>query len=73
MKLWDFYAVTLQDDPSVYCNECADVDLNGENVYPIFADQEWDHYPVCDVCGREHDYVRLTSEGIRRLEEDADA
>jgi len=60
MKSFDFEAVAY--DGAVYCVECCPVDVENEDVSPIFADQEWDYVPVCDVCGREHDYVILLEE-----------
>jgi len=60
MKSFDFEAVAY--DGAVYCVECCPVDVENEDVSPIFADQEWDYVPVCDVCGREHDYVTLLEE-----------
>jgi len=60
MKSFDFEAVVY--DGAVYCVECCPVDVESEDVAPVFADQEWDYVPVCDVCGREHDYVILLEE-----------
>jgi hypothetical protein len=59
MNACDFDAVTY--DADVYCVECLphDVDVDSEDVGPIFADQEWDYYPVCCNCGRVHEYVSL--------------
>jgi len=53
MKSYDYYAITC--DEEVYCKECAPHD----DVYPIFANSEWDHIPACAKCGQEHDYVVL--------------
>jgi len=63
MKSYDYYAVAY--DASVYCVKCLPegVTVNSEDVYPVFADSEWDYYPVCDVCGTVHDYVNLIEEG----------
>jgi hypothetical protein len=60
MKSHDYDAVTY--DASVYCIGCLPegVGVLDEEVSPIFADSEWDSYPVCDACGAEHDYVNLT-------------
>jgi hypothetical protein len=70
MKSYNYYAVAY--DASIYCVGCLPdgVGAESEDVYPIFADSEWDHYPVCDVCHTEHDYVSLTSYG--RVAEDDD-
>ena len=63
MKSYDFLAVVVDCD--VLCVGCLpdDVSVNDEDVHPIFADSEWDSYPVCSECGREHDYVSLTTYG----------
>jgi hypothetical protein len=63
MKAYDFDAVAF--DCGVYCTGCLPdgVTTNDEAVHPVFADSEWDYYPVCDACGCEHDYVNLTGEG----------
>lgn len=63
MKAYDFDAVTY--DGAVYCVQCLPKGLNDESegVHPIFADSEWDSYPVCDKCGAIHHYVSLTSYG----------
>lgn len=63
MKSYDFDAVTY--DGAVYCCECVPVDANPEDIFPIFADEELDYYPVCDKCGHEHDYMSLTSYGLQ--------
>jgi len=60
MKSFDFEAVVYNG--SVYCTDCCPVDLEDEDVMPIFADQEWDSIPICEACGREHDYVILLEE-----------
>lgn len=53
-------------DGAVYCTDFPDgVTEDSEGVCPIFAIDEWDHYPVCDHCGHEHDYVNLTEYGQR--------
>lgn len=67
MKSFDFEAVVIEG--AVYCVECVGegTDLNGEDVSPIFADSEWDHYPTCDGCGAQHEYVSLTDEGRAAL------
>ncbi len=57
MRAYDYEAVTYNGE--VYCVECLPdgVDDTQPDVYPIFADSEWEYVPVCDVCGFEHDYV----------------
>jgi hypothetical protein len=62
MKSFDYDAVVTEDG-EICCVECAP---KGDHS-PIFADSEWDHYPVCEQCGAVHDYVSLTEEG-RALE-----
>lgn len=59
MKSYDFNAVVY--DGMIFCNECLPdgIDLNSDDVCPIFADSEWDYAPVCENCGREHDYMTL--------------
>ena len=63
MKAWDYLAVTY--NAGVCCIDCLPIELDVESdgVFPIFADSEWDYYPVCDACGTKHDYVNLTSDG----------
>ena len=60
MKSYDFGAVAY--DGAVYCCECAP-DVDECELSPVFADGEWDSYPVCDSCGAVHYYVSLTTEG----------
>ncbi len=64
-------------DGGVLCERCAEKaaeeigdeayneygELDDSEFYPIFADSEWDSYPVCDSCGEIIDDVKLTSEG----------
>lgn len=66
-----FDAVTY--DGAVYHLDCLPKEIrklfddeDGE-VSPIFADSEWDGYPICDVCRKKIDYVCLTDLG-RKLE-----
>ena len=60
-----FEAVT--HGASVYCAkpECLPkgVTKDSPEVSPVFAGSEWDHYPTCDTCGEEFDYVALTADG----------
>lgn len=62
MKSFDYEAVTY--DAAAYCVECLPegVDVDSEEVSPIFADAEVAAAVVCDACGAEHDYMN-----IRRL------
>jgi hypothetical protein len=56
-------------DGECWCTGCLPegVTQDSEQAHPIFADSEWDYYPVCHACGREHDYVSLTEYGQRQL------
>lgn len=69
MKSFDYEAYTTADG-ECYCCGCIAEDTAKDELYPIFADSEWDSYPVCAKCGEEHTYVSLTSEGVARLNED---
>ena len=40
---------------------CSGVDV--EDCSPVFADSEWDSWPVCAVCGMECTDVNLTQDG----------
>lgn len=59
MKAWDFKAVIF--DGAVYCVKCLPkgISVDGDNVSPIFATDEWDAEPVCDKCGQLHDYMNI--------------
>jgi hypothetical protein len=63
MKAYSYEAMTY--DGAVYCTDCLPdgVTKESEEAYPIFADSEWDCYPVCDRCHSEHEYVNLTEYG----------
>ena len=56
MKSYDYEAVVL--DGEIYCVECCPELYRTE---PIFADSEWDHFPICMNCGTCHDYVNKVS------------
>ena len=61
MKAWDYDAVVY--DGAVYCNECCPVDIESDEVTPIFASDEWQAPgAVCDVCFTCHDYMGLIEE-----------
>jgi len=66
MKAWDYDAAVVGSE--VFCIGCLPdpLDAAHPDVQPIFASDEWDVYPVCHKCGREHDYVGLTTEGRLR-------
>jgi len=57
MKSYDYEAYT--HDCSVYCIGCVPPDAEDDELHPIFADSEWDSYPICDACGNILDYVML--------------
>jgi hypothetical protein len=59
MKVYEFDAVTYDGD--VYCNNCLPdgVEIEDDDVAPIFAGDEWQEYPVCCVCGEVHKYMSL--------------
>ena len=63
MKTYDYYAVGYKGD--IYCLKCLPkgVDVNSDEVSPIFADSEWDEYPTCGVCFEIHDYVSKIESG----------
>ncbi len=67
MKSYDWEAVIYDD--SVWCVEClpdkVDI-LTEQELFPIFANSEWDNYPVCCKCGAVHDYVNLTTHGQKQ-------
>lgn len=68
MKSYDYEAVAY--DADVYCVDCLpeEMDVESDEVSPIFADSEWDDIPVCCVCGEVHEYVGLTEIGQIELE-----
>lgn len=57
MKAYDYEAVEYMGE--ILCVECLPNGYDYDEVEPIFADTEWDTYPVCDHCGETHDYVGL--------------
>lgn len=71
MHSTDFYAIVY--DSAVYCDDAdclpEGITSESEDASPIFADSEWDSYPMCDHCHAEHDYVSLTSDGQAWLEQ----
>ncbi len=64
MKSYDFDAVVYNDE--VYCVEHLPegVNIETDDVKPVFASDEWDFFPACEVCGKMHDYVGLTDAGL---------
>ena len=60
IKSYSFDAV-VYDECTVLCVACLPdgVSHNDDCCHPIFADSEWNSYPVCEKCGRIIDYVNL--------------
>lgn len=68
IKSWSYEAVEVfAEDGSghigTYCETHIPEGVLPVDVAPIFIDSEVDHYPVCETCGREHRYMKLTQEG----------
>ena len=57
MNCFDYDAMAL--DGEVYCVGCLPDGVTEEEADPIFADSEWQSYPVCGACGTVHEYVTL--------------
>lgn len=57
MQGFDYDCVAY--DASHYCVGCCPVDLDCDEVHPIFATEELDTAAVCDVCGEIHDYMSI--------------
>ena len=51
MYAYDFSAVVYDDE--IYCIGCLPdgVDVDDDDVHPIFCGSEWDYIPVCCECG----------------------
>jgi hypothetical protein len=47
------------------------IDADSEQVSPIFASDELDYYPACDVCGEQYTYMGLTEDGEQNNPDDA--
>ena len=72
-KAWDYDGVNLfaadgSGHIGTYCNEdfrkhFPEIDIESEQVSPIFTTDEMDYYPSCEICGGIFDYVSLTDEG----------
>lgn len=62
MKSYEFEAVIYNGN--IYCCECLPpkVDINDDDVMPIFGDSEWEYIPTCCICGEQHIYVTLLDE-----------
>ena len=59
MKAYDFDAVVYAGD--VLCVDCLPegVNVEDDDVMPIFADAELEEPPVCMACGEMHTYMAL--------------
>lgn len=57
MKAYDFDAVVYESE--VYCLDCLEVDLDDDDVSPIFASDEWDYMPCCCICQETFDYMNI--------------
>lgn len=69
MKSYDVVGWVL--DGEAYCPAHKPADLPDEQAYPIFADSEWDYYPVCGECRERIEDVSLTSDGAKYEHESA--
>ena len=51
-------------DGDIYCNGCLPdgIDIDSEDVMPIFSGSEWATLPVCCECGEIHTNVTLLPE-----------
>jgi hypothetical protein len=65
MKSWDFEAVVFGG--KVYCKGCLPPGVKPDDprITPIFAEDEWDSFPMCEKCGTQHKYMNLTRDGRR--------
>jgi hypothetical protein len=63
MMAYDYEACTYFGE--IYCTGCLPYGATKWEIEPIFADSEWDYFPVCAHCGEIHEYVSLTAEGER--------
>ncbi len=64
MKSYSYYACVYNGE--VYCNGCLPTSVApySSGAQPIFANSEWDYYPICCECGEVHDYVVLLTEEV---------
>jgi len=49
----------------VFCLSCVPKDLEDDDLFAVYDDEQLDAYPVCERCGRKHDYTNLTPRGER--------
>lgn len=66
MNYYDFncYEVYYDGDIAYYCTRCLPSNVSNDMTRPIFQDMELDSFPVCEKCGKEHDYMGLTDFGV---------
>lgn len=57
MNAFDYDAVIYDGD--VYCISCLPETVSEDEYEPIFADSEWQEYPVCCECEETHFYVKI--------------
>jgi len=57
MKAFEYDAVIFENE--IYCLSCVPDDVSLKDCEPIFADSEWQSYPVCNECEEIHTYVKI--------------
>lgn len=57
MKSYDYDAVVF--DGEIYCIGCLPENISENECDPIFADSEWQSYPICCECQQVHHYVQM--------------
>lgn len=62
MHAFEYEAVTHEG--SVFCTHCVPSEIEDADTVPIFASEEVDSYPHCDICGALHEYMGLTQDGV---------
>lgn len=64
MNASDYSAVVYGGD--VYCVRCLPkgINLDSDDVQPIFGGSEWDYIPTCIVCGEPIEYVQIIKYGV---------
>ena len=67
MKSYEIVA-WASPDGCVICTACADErgHSHDEDFTPVFADSEWDSYPVCGICEKVIEYVTVIEKGEAR-------
>lgn len=62
IKSWSYELLVDTDNATIVCEDCLRAegeDPESDAYHPIFADQEWDYAPSCDVCGYVTDIVTV--------------